>query len=88
MFTFFLPAGCFDLHGCTESQLEASIRGVLQVSVKEIRNIAFLDTKLGTQQLTTLAQHGSLPPFYSDYKCAISIATRASTHRPGVPIGR
>ena len=42
------PTAALDLHGCTEAQLEASIRGVLSgKSEKEIRNIAFLDTKIG-----------------------------------------
>jgi coenzyme F420-reducing hydrogenase delta subunit len=36
------------LHGSTEAQLEASIRGVLAGKSKhEIRNIAFLDSKIG-----------------------------------------
>jgi F420-non-reducing hydrogenase iron-sulfur subunit len=42
------PTDALDLHGCTEAQLEASIRGVLaDKGKKEIRNIAFLDTKIG-----------------------------------------
>jgi heterodisulfide reductase subunit A-like polyferredoxin/coenzyme F420-reducing hydrogenase delta subunit len=42
------PAGALDLHGSTEAQLEASIRGVLAGKGKhEIRNIAFLDSKIG-----------------------------------------
>jgi F420-non-reducing hydrogenase iron-sulfur subunit len=42
------PTDALDLHGCTEAQLEASIRGILaDKGKKEIRNIAFLDTKIG-----------------------------------------
>jgi heterodisulfide reductase subunit A len=42
------PIAALDLHGCTEEQLEASIRGVLAgKGEKEIRNIAFLDSKIG-----------------------------------------
>ncbi|MGZ4932947.1 MAG: FAD-dependent oxidoreductase [Halobacteriota archaeon] len=42
------PTGALDLHNSTEAQLEASIRGMLAGKAKgEIRNIAFLDSKIG-----------------------------------------
>ncbi len=42
------PTGALDLHNSTEAQLEASIRGMLSGKEKdEIRNLAFLDSKIG-----------------------------------------
>ncbi len=42
------PSASLDLHGSTEAQLEASIRGVLENKKHgEVRTIAFLDTKIG-----------------------------------------
>ncbi len=42
------PMGALDLHNSTEAQLEASIRGMLAEKTKgEIRNVAFLDSKIG-----------------------------------------
>ena len=42
------PSSSLDLHGSTENQLEASIRGVLANKKDgEVRTIAFLDTKIG-----------------------------------------
>ena len=42
------PTAALDLRGSTEAQLEASIRGMLAGKTKdEVRNIAFLDEKIG-----------------------------------------